>query len=365
MSLRRRLMLGHTAMLSMGLMLIAGWTYYEFMVENRTTDFERALEAQGNTVMKEVGEVLLYSVAPALALTMIGSWWLLNRALAPVRGLTAAAERVHLENLSERLPQTGNHDELDRLTTVFNAMLGRLEDSYARVREFTLHASHELKTPLTVMRGQIDAVLHDASTRVAVREMLIGQLDEIDRLTKIVDGLTQLARADAGQATLQRVPLPLDELLTECHADAQVLAEPRGVTVEISAAEPCTILADRHRMRQLLLIVVDNAIKYNLPGGRVSLALNRSSREAELTCANTGKGIPADKLSRVFDRFYRGDGAGNEQEEGCGLGLAIAEWIVRAHGGRIEIQSVPNQVTRVIIHLPLAHMPSNLKPSGS
>lgn len=353
MRLRRRLMLGHTAMLLLGLLMIVGWTYYEFLVENRITDFEWGLEAKGNTLLEEAGEVLLFSVAPALALTMIGSWWLLNRALTPVRLLTEAAERVHLENLSERLPQTGNRDELDRLTAVFNSMLGRLEDSLARVREFALHASHELKTPLTVMRGQIDFTLRDASVAVGVREMLLGQMDEIDRLTKIVDGLTLLAKADAGQAALQRAPVRLEELFADCHADAQVLAEPRGITVELTAIEPCTILADRHRLRQLLLIVVDNAVKYNLPGGRVSLALNRLPDQAELTCANTGKGIPADKLDRVFDRFYRGAAATNDQEEGCGLGLAIAEWIVRAHGGKMEIQSVPNQVTRVTVRLPL------------
>lgn len=355
MKLSRRLMLGHTAMLLLGLMLIAGWTYYEFVVENRITDFEQGLKAKGNTLLKEIGEVLLFSVAPALGLTMIGSWWALNRALAPVRVLTEAAERVHLENLSERLPQTGNQDELDRLTAVFNSMLERLEDSLARVREFTLHASHELKTPLTVMRGQIDAALRAHNPDSDVREMLIAQLDEIDRLTKIVDSLTLLAKADAGQAGLERTPVRLDELIADCHADAQVLAEPRGITVELTAVEPCTIVADRHRLRQLLLIVVDNAVKYNFPGGRVSLALRSLAQQAELTCANTGKGIPADKLGRVFDRFYRGDTAMTQPEEGCGLGLAIAEWIVRAHNGRIEIQSVVNQVTRVTVRMPLAH----------
>ena len=353
MRLRRRLMLGHTAMLLLGLLLISGWTYYEFMVENRITDFEWGLEAKGNTLLEEAGEVLLFSVAPALALTMIGSWWLLNRGLAPVRALTETAERVHLGNLSERLPHTGNRDELDRLTVVFNSMLERLEDAYARVRDFTLHASHELKTPLTVMRGQIDSALRDPAAAAGVRELLLGQLDEMDRLTKIVDGLAFLAKADAGRAVLQRVPVRLDELLADAHADAQVLAEPRRITVELTAVEPCTLLADRHRLRQLLLIVIDNAVKYNLPGGRVSLALHPLPSEVELTCANTGPGIPADKLRLVFDRFYRVENAASAQEEGCGLGLAIAEWIVRAHGGEIEIQSVPNQVTRLTVRLPL------------
>jgi heavy metal sensor kinase len=346
-------MLGHTAMLLLGLLMISGWTYYEMLVENRVSDFEAGLKAKGNTLLEEAGEILLYSVAPALALTMVGSWWLLNRALAPVRVLTEAAERVQIENLSERLPQIGTRDELDRLTTVFNAMLGRLDDSFARVREFTLRASHELKTPLTVMRGQIESALREQTAAFGLREMLLGQLDEIERLTKIVDSLTQLAKADAGQGALQLSTVRLDELLRDCCADAQVLAEPRGITVDLTAAEPCVFEGDRHRLRQLLLIIVDNAVKYNEPGGRVTLSLNPQPDSVEISCANTGKGIPADRLARVFDRFYRGEVATSDQEEGCGLGLAIAEWIVRAHGGRIDIQSVPHQVTRVRIQLPV------------
>jgi signal transduction histidine kinase len=345
-------MLGHSAMLLLGLLMIAGWTYYEILVENRVTDFEQGLAAKGNTLIEEAGEVLLFSVAPALALTMVGSWWLLNRALVPIRVLTEATERVQLENLSVRLPQSGNQDELDRLTRVFNSMLGRLEDSFARVREFTLRASHELKTPLTVMRAEIESALRDEPAAV-MKEMLVSQLDEIDRLTKIVDSLTLLAKADAGQSALQCAPVRLDELLHDCHADAQVLAESRGITVDLTIAEPITLVGDRHRLRQLLLIIVDNALKYNDPGGRVSLALNRRLGAAEISCANTGRGIPAEIISRVFDRFYRGETTNPNGEEGCGLGLAIAEWIVRAHGGKIEIQSAPNQVTRVSVRLPL------------
>jgi signal transduction histidine kinase len=340
-------------MLLVGLLMIAGWTYYEMKVENRISDFEQGLAARGDTFLEEAAEVLLFSVAPALGLTMIGGWWLLNRALAPVRLLTEAAERVQLEDLSMRLPQSGNRDELDRLTGVFNSMLGRLEDSFARVREFTLHASHELKTPLTVMRGQIDSTLCDETTP-AIKEMLIAQLDEIDRLTKIVDGLTLLAKADTGQGTLRSEPVRLHELIHECHADAQVLAGPRGIRVDLAAAEHVTLVGDRHRLRQLLLIVLDNALKYNVAGGYVSLALRRQANSVEISCANTGKGIPPDKISRVFDRFYRGESMSGDGGDGCGLGLAIAQWIVGAHGGKLEIASVPDQETRVNIRFPAA-----------
>ena len=297
--------------------------------------------------------VLLYSVAPALALTMAGSWWLLNRALAPVRVLTEAAERVQIENLSERLPQFGTRDELDRLTTVFNSMLGRLDDSFARVREFTLRASHEAENAAH-RDARPNRIRPARSNRgVWLAPDAPGQLDEIERLTKIVDSLTQLAKADAGQGALRLSTVRLDELLRDCCADAQVLAEPRGITVELTAADPCAFEGDRHRLRQLLLIIVDNAVKYNEPGGRVTLSLNPQPDSVEISCANTGKGIPADRLARVFDRFYRGEVAASDQEDGCGLGLAIAEWIVRAHGGRIDLQSVPHQVTRVRIQLPV------------
>jgi heavy metal sensor kinase len=329
---------------------MAGALHYEWVEQQRRLHEERR---EPEPAWEEVGEIeLLYGVPTALLL-LGGAWWLLRRALGPVAELTRAAERIHLDNLRERLPRTNNGDELDRLTEVFNAMMERLEGSFARVREFTLHASHELKTPLTVMRAEIESTLRDEEIASSQRELLVNQLDEIQRLTKIVDGLTLLAKADAGQMVLHFETIEFDELVKENFADSQMLAQPQGISVQLPVCQEISLRGDRHRLRQLLLNLTDNAIKYNQPQGQVVIALRRNAESAELTISNTGPGIVPEKLPRVFDRFYRGDPAHSNEREGCGLGLSIAQWIVQSHGGSMKIESTPSLNTSVTVLLPL------------
>ena len=284
---------------------------------------------------------------------LLGGWWLTRRALAPVAALTGAVEKIHENNLGEKIPRSGNGDELDRLTEVFNTMTSRLDHSFQRVREFTLHASHELKTPLTILCGEIETTLRDESLGQPERERLLSQLDEVRRLSKIVDGLTLLAKADAGQIALKLEPLRLDELVRDNFADLQILAEPHGIQVELTACEDVSVRGDRHRLRQLLLNLADNAVKYNQPQGRVAMNLRRSDETAEFTIANTGPGVAAEILPRVFDRFFRGDSAHGNTIDGCGLGLSIAQWIVSAHGGKIQIASEPLKQTIVTVQIPV------------
>ena len=236
---------------------------------------------------------------------------------------------------------------------VFNGMTARLDDSFNRIREFTLHASHELKTPLTILCGETETMLRDESLSAAERDRAASQLDELRRLARIVDGLTLLAKADAGQITLAMEPVRLDELVRDNFADAQILAGPQGIQVELAACEEVTVRGDRHRLRQLLLNLADNAVKYNQPQGRVTMNLRRASGAAEFTIANTGPGIPPEALPRVFDRFFRGDPAHSNEVDGCGLGLSIAKWIVSAHHGTIQIESAPAKLTTVTVRLPL------------
>ncbi|MEP6663322.1 MAG: HAMP domain-containing sensor histidine kinase, partial [Verrucomicrobiota bacterium] len=263
------------------------------------------------------------------------------------------AEKIHEGNLRQQLARSGNGDELDRLTEVFNAMTGRLDDSFQRIREFTLHASHELKTPLTVMRGETETALCDENLSLPAREHLLSQLDEIQRLTKIVDGLTLLAKADAGQIDLKLEPLRFDELVRDSFDDAQILAQAQRIQVSLAACEEIKIMADRHRLRQLLLNLTDNAIKYNQPDGTVTVELRRVESSAELKISNTGAGLPAEKLMRVFDRFFRCDESHSGVIDGSGLGLSIAQWIVKTHHGSIEITSSPGNLTVVTIRLPM------------
>jgi signal transduction histidine kinase len=291
-------------------------------------------------------------------LGLFGGWWLTRRALAPVTRLTSAVEKMHEHNLRTPLPRNGSGDELDRLTEVFNAMTARLDGSFTRIREFTLHASHELKTPLTILCGETETVLRDESLPPAEHERAVSQLDELRRLARIVDGLTLLAKADAGQITLAREPVRLDELIRDNFADALILAEPAGLKVELSDPEAVQVSGDRHRLRQLLLNLTDNAVKYNRPQGRIHMELRRDGGMAAYTISNTGPGIPPELLPRVFDRFFRGDPAHVNSVEGCGLGLSIAQWIVTAHQGTITIDSPEAGLTRVRVHLPIYHPPA-------
>jgi signal transduction histidine kinase len=296
---------------------------------------------------------LLWCGIPALLLALGGGWWMMRRALAPVSALTQAAEQLNEHSLGQTLPRTGNHDELDRLTEVFNAMSARLARSFRQVREFTLHASHELKTPLTVMHGELETELQDRTLSAERRERVESTLDELERLGRIVDGLTLLTKADAGLVTLNLKPIAFDELVRESFADAQILAQASGLSVTLPACDEVKVRGDAHRLRQLLLNLADNAVKYNQAGGSISMSLRRNSTNAEYCIANTGPGIAAEALPRVFERFYRGDVSHSSSVEGCGLGLSIAQWIVSAHGGNIGIGSDPSRLTTVTVRLPL------------
>jgi signal transduction histidine kinase len=203
------------------------------------------------------------------------------------------------------------------------------------------------------MYGESETALRDEDLPAAERERHLSQLDELRRLSKIVDGLTLLTRADSGQLNLKMEPLRLDELARDLHGDTVILAEPMAVSVELAACEPLAVMGNAHRLRQLFLNLADNAVKYNKPGGRIVMSLRPSGRVAEFVITNTGPGIRADILPRVFDRFFRGDPAHGNDVEGCGLGLSIAQWIASAHGGAIRIESVPSDVTTVTLHLPL------------
>jgi signal transduction histidine kinase len=303
--------------------------------------------------MTELVEISLGVGIPGAALSVAGGWWLTRKSLAPLAALTEAAERVNENTLGAQLPRTGNGDELDRLTEVFNGMTARLQRSFQRVREFTLDASHELKTPLTILCGEAEMALRNESLPMEERERCAAQLEELRRLARIVDALALLARADAGLIELPREPVDLDELTRDSFADAQILGQAQGVTVELNVVEPVKVNANAHRLRQLLLNLADNAVKYNKPGGSITMALRRQGGEAEFIIANTGPGIAPSLLPRVFDRFFRGDPAHSNDVEGCGLGLSLAQWIVTAHGGTIRIESIPQRLTTVTVRLPV------------
>ena len=346
MSIRTRLTLWYAGILLFSALLIGGLSYAELHEAHDKPSKEEEDD------WEEIVGYVFWIGLPAVLLSIAGGWWLMRKALAPVAALTQAAERLNERNLGEQLSRSNNGDEFDRLTEVFNAMTARLNNSFTRIREFTLHASHELKTPLTVLCGETETELRDESLTPDQRDRAASQLEELRRLATIVDSLTLLAKADAGLIKLNFAPVRLDELVRDSFDDTQILAHTSGVRVDLKSCEEVTVNGDAHRLRQLLLNLADNAVKYNQPNGSISMSLRRVGDYAELAISNTGPGVPPEKLPRVFDRFYRGDPAHSNNVEGCGLGLSIAQWIVSAHNGTIQMTSEPAKLTTVTVRLP-------------
>ncbi len=349
MTITKRLGIGYAIMSAVCLSLVAWLGYHEFIEEAAAFAARGVSDIHADTAAEEstVGFLALVPVLLGLG------WWWTRRVLAPLSALTHAAEQIESNNLRLPLPRSMNDDEVDTLSAVFSAMTTRLDASFHQIREFTLHASHELKTPLTVMRAQLETLLREnASLPTGQTEWVESLLDEVQRLTKIVDSLTLLTKADAGLIPLERKPVSLREIVQEATEDAVYLAQPRDVQVTLDDCDEAVVTGDRHRLRQLLLILTDNAVKYNHPGGSIQISLRENSGTAELRVTNTGEPISPGMGNSVFERFVRGENAAGKVE-GCGLGLTIARWIVQAHGGSIELSATGNQQTTALVRLPV------------
>ena len=346
MTIRTRLTLWYAGILLVFSLALAGFSYYQLVIDRKNSTRDEN-EGFGDAI-----QMLLFCGAPAALIGVGGGWILTRKFFSPISAITEAASKIHDKNLHQRLPRSGNGDELDRLAEVFNSMIARLENSFRQIREFTLHASHELKTPLAIMNGELESALQDKNFSLSQRERVASQMEEIQRLAKIVDGLSLLTKAGGGQLQLQRETLKLHEIVRDVFEDAQILAQAARVSISLDTCEEIAICGDRHRIRQLLLNLIDNAIKYNIPNGKVTIQLRRNENAlAELAVSNTGIGIPAEQLPRVFEPFFRG--ARNNVVEGCGLGLSICQLIVAAHNGTIELRSQPNVLTTVTVKFPI------------
>lgn len=300
--------------------------------------------------------ILLLAVANPLALLLasLGGLWLASRALSPVDRLTRAAERIGRGNLSERVEERRSQDEIGRLAATFNRMISRLEQAFERERRFTADASHELKTPLAVLRGEIEVTLRRERAPEEYQRVLKSSLEEIARLTKLTDDLLTLARSDAGESALAVEPVGLDELASEACAYIGPLAKSASVTLHFEAPQsPIEIEGDPKRLKQLLVNLLDNAIKYTPAGGSVRLALSVIDSVALIEVSDTGRGIPASALPHIFERFYRQTDPRDSRVTGFGLGLAISKWIVDAHGGSVQVESEEGKGSRFAVKLPL------------
>lgn len=351
MTLFRRILLYYILALS-GALLVVGivsWQEFENQFERVRTGGYEAITVV-NTPFEEAREVVLYAGIPGLLIGIIIGVVALRPALRPIRELTAALEKTDVSNLSELVPGSGNGDELDRMTSVFNLMKQRLGSAFTQMSEFTLHASHELKTPLTVMHGTLEQMLAAAAPDA---DRIASLLEEVQRLSGIVGQLSFLARADANMLEVPGDPVALHEIVKDLSEEAAILASGHDINVSLIQCETVNITGDRMRLRQLFLNLVDNAVKYNKLGGFVELSLAVHEGQAEIVITNPGNALAPDEAARVFERFYRGDPSHNRNIEGSGLGLSIARSIAQAHHGEIYYEVLPNTRTRVKVRLPL------------
>ncbi len=285
-----------------------------------------------------------------------GSWLLAGKALRPVADMTTTAEMItHARRAHERVPVPPERDELGRLAMTFNEMLDSLDGAQRAQERFVSDASHELRAPLTAIQGNVELLLRQSGLPETERTEMLHEVErEVRRLARLVADLLALARADAGVPVRQE-PVDLDEVVLAAFSAARKLAEGQELLME--EFEPAQISGDTDRLQQLVLILLDNALKYTPAGGSVTLALVVADGQAVVTVADTGVGISAEDLPHVWERFYRADPARGRDPGGTGLGLPIASWIVQQHGGEIDIQSTPGQGTRLCVRLPLLRAP--------
>lgn len=293
----------------------------------------------------------LVALTPLFLLLSLGGGWLLSRrALRPVDEVTEAARTVSLQNLAMRLPVPGHRDELQRLSLAWNEMLGRLEDSTRRLTQFTADASHELRTPVAVVRAAAEIALrHDRSVEEH-REVLRKILGQSEEMTATIENLMELARADAGQARFVFAPVDVGQVLEEVRTQVGPLVVARGLEFSMRmSVGNMTVAGDRSALRRLLLILMDNAMKFT-PQGRIDVAVLSGEGEVVLEVADTGIGIASEDLPRIFDRFYQADRA--RARGGSGLGLSLAQWVAQGHRGRIEVESELGAGARFRVYLP-------------
>ncbi len=306
----------------------------------------------------------LLAIPLGILLAGLGSYLLARQSLAPVAAMTRRASRIGAATLEDRLPVPASGDELAELASVLNLLLGRLHDAFEQQRRFMADAAHELRTPVAVLRAEADVALSRAERPGAEYRETLGVIsEEAIRLSTIVDDLFTLARADAGEQALRREPVQLAELLRDTGRSLGRVAEQRGVDLTVEAPPPLVVEGDEGLLRRMLSNLVDNALKYTPPGGRVRVTAQPDDAMVRISVRDTGPGIPAAARERVFERFYRAEEVrASDEVGGAGLGLPIARWIAEAHGGTLRLQETGPEGTTFTATLPARTAPAD-RPS--
>ena len=298
--------------------------------------------------------LLIWSLPIGLFVVLGVGRWMAGRALMPLARLAAAARTITVTDLHRRLPVRGAGDELDAVAVAFNGAVARLERAVGEMRQFSAAMAHEIRTPLSAIRAGMELSLSEKRSADEHCRAAVSQLEEVDRLTRLLNQLLTLARAEAGELTVKHGPVQVATLCRSVVESLEPVALEKEVTLTCTCDDEVEITGDAGWIERLLLNLVDNALKFTPPGGTVAVAVSRGADAATLTVRDSGVGIPADALPHLFEAFYQVDSARPPSRDGAGLGLSLVKWIVERHAGTIDVASTPGQGSTFTVRLPIA-----------
>ena len=319
----------------------------------------RSLE-QLEVILDEYMRIYFWSVPPVLLIAVMVGWFLAAHALKPFEEVAKIAEEITSEKLNTQIVIARREHEVQRLVQSFNAMVGRLSESFDQMRKFNSNVAHELRTPLAILQGENEIALRSATVPEDIRSVLISNLEELGRLTRIVNDLLTLSEVEAGAQVLEKKPINLKPLVADLADQMQLLAMERNITIEVQDLSDAVVEADDLWMRRAMLNLLDNAIKYSRDGGRVRVSMSHDGTRVHVRVRDDGIGIASQDLPHIFDRLYRADHARNRNTGGSGLGLALVKWVIEAHQGQVQVSSEPDLGASFQIDIPL-HSP---EPKG-
>ena len=288
-----------------------------------------------------------------VSLAVAGGYWLMRRSLQPVDEITKRAEGITSTNLSERLPVIRTGDELERLSISLNRMIERLDDAFQQINRFSADASHELRTPLTILQLELEGIAQIHRSDSSLGDQIGSALEETHRMSRIVESLLAISRLDAGEVTMDKARLEIGELAASTANELTLLAEEKSIRLQTHVTSGLYVEGDRTRLQQVIVNLIDNAIKYTQPGGRVEVNVGNEGNSAILEISDNGPGIPAYALPHVFERFYRADKARSRDNGGAGLGLSIVKAICAAHNAEVKVSSQEGRGSCFRVQLPL------------
>lgn len=309
--------------------------------------------AELTAILDAYMELYLYSVPLVLIVAVAVGWYLAVHALKPFEEVANTAEQITSERLNTQIVNVRKEQEIQRLVQSFNSMVARLSRSFDQMRKFNANVAHELRTPLAILQGENEIALRSASVPEEIRAVLISNLEELGRLTRIVNDILTLAEVEAGTQVLTKRPLDLKSMVNDLADQMQFLAMERNMQIEAQDLPEAVVQADDLWIRRAVLNLLDNAIKYSRDGGKIRVSMTNDGAKVSLCIRDDGIGIAEQDLPHIFERLFRADPARNRNTGGVGLGLALVKWVVEAHDGRVMVASAPDQGAQFQIELPV------------